>query len=287
MKLSEISPATVGVKYIIISSFFFALMNIGVKYLHNIPAYEIVFFRGLVTLIVGYFLIVRKNLNPWGNNKRLLLFRGISGTIALLLYFYTLQRMPLASAVTIQYLSPIFTIIIASWMLKEHARPIQWLFFLVSFAGVIMIKGFDARITTIELLIGVISAVFSGLAYNFIRKLKDYDHPLVVVFYFPLVTVPVVGIYTIFNWVTPEAWDWVIIAMVGLATTIAQIYMTKAYQVEKAANISNFNYLGSIYALAFGYFLFGELINIYGLLGIALIIFGVVMCSRCNMKSAR
>jgi drug/metabolite transporter (DMT)-like permease len=284
LKLPEISP---GVKYIIISTIFFALMNIGVKYLKNIPAYEIVFFRGLVTLIVGYFLIVRRGLNPWGNNKKLLLFRGTAGTIALLLYFYTLQRMPLASAVTIQYLSPIFTIIIAGFMLKEPARPIQWLFFLISFAGVLMIKGFDTRVSTVELIVGVTSALFSGLAYNFIRKLKDFDHPLVVVFYFPLVTVPVVGIYTIFNWVTPDAVGWAIILMVGLATTIAQVYMTKAYQVEKAANISNFNYLGSIYALVFGYLLFGEVINIYGMLGIGLIIFGVAMCSRCNGRLAK
>lgn len=277
----KISP---GVKYILLSSFFFTLMNIGVKYLDHIPAYEIVFFRGLVTLAVGYVFIRRAGLSPWGNNKKFLLLRGVAGTIALLMYFYTLQRMPLASAVTIQYLSPIFTVLIAGFMLKEPARMIQWLFFLVSFSGVILIKGFDARITLTELSLGIAAAVFSGLAYNFIRKLKDFDHPLVVVFYFPLVTVPVVGIYTIFNWVVPGPLDWLIIFMVGLVTTIAQIFMTMAYQSDKAVNISNFNYLGSVYALILGYFLFGELISAPALIGIGLIIFGVIMCTRCNSE---
>ena len=261
-------------------------MNIGVKFIRHIPAHEIVFFRAVVSLVVGYMLIRRRGLNPWGNNKPLLIYRGIAGTIALIMYFYTLQQMPLASAVTIQYLSPIFTILIAGIMLKEPARPIQWLMFLVSFAGVVMVKGFDPRISVFELIIGVAAAVFSGLAYNFIRKLKDHDHPLVVVFYFPLVTVPVVGLYTLTHWVPPNSDDWLILIMIGLATTVAQIYMTKAYQAEKAANISNFNYLGTIYALAFGFFLFDELIGVFSLIGIGLIIFGVIMCTRCGSKTA-
>ena len=173
-----------GVKYILLATIFFALMNIGVKYLSRIPAHEIVFCRALVTLIVGYILLRREKINPWGNDKRHLILRGATGTVALMMYFYTLQKMPLASAVTIQYLSPIFTIIIAGFMLRERPRSIQWLFFLIAFAGVVMVKGFDARVSVAELSLGVTAAVFSALAYNYIRRLKDSDHPLVVVFYF-------------------------------------------------------------------------------------------------------
>lgn len=259
-------------------------MNIGVKSLHNIPPAEIVFFRALVTLIIGYTLIRRAGLNPWGNNKPVLILRGISGTIALVMYYYTVQRVPLVSAVSIQYMSPIFTILIAGFMLKEPARPKQWIFFLISFAGVLLIKGFDTRITISELAIGISAAVLAGFAYNFIRKLKDQDHHLVIVFYFPLVTVPVVGLYIIFIWVSPNLVEWLTLLFVGITTTIAQIYMTKAYQAEKAVNISSYNYLGSIFALIFGYFLFGELIGIPAFAGIALIILGVVACSRCNGK---
>ncbi|MDH4156418.1 MAG: DMT family transporter [candidate division Zixibacteria bacterium] len=276
---------TRGVKYILLSTVFFALMNVGVKYLAHIPAYEIVFFRALVSLIICYFLIRRAGLSPWGNNKRVLLFRGLSGTAALLMYFYTLQHMPLASAVTIQYLSPIFTIIIAGIMLKEPPRPIQGLFFLVSFVGVLMMKGFDSRVAVPDLLIGVAAAVFSGLAYNFIRKLKGSDDPLVVVLYFPLVTVPIVGSYTLANWINPSPGDWGVLVLIGLATTVAQIFMTRAYQLERAANVSNFNYLGSIYAIVIGLFIFGESIALLGLTGIALIIGSAIMSSRYRQPS--
>jgi len=259
-------------------------MNIGVKYLENIPAYEIVFFRALVSLVVCYFLILKAGLSPWGNNKKLLILRGLFGTAALIMYFYTLQNMPLASAVTIQYLSPIFTIIIAGIMLKEPPRAIQWLFFIISFAGVVMVKGFDPRISIPELIIGITAAVCSAMAYNFIRKLKDFDHPLVVVFYFPMVTVPIVGIYTAFHWVNPDLTEWVILILIGLATTVAQIFMTKGYQLEKAANVSNYNYLGTVYAIAIGFFMFSETINLLGYLGIFLILFGVIMGSRFRQQ---
>ncbi len=276
---------SIGVKYIIISTIFFALMNIGVKYLDNIPAYEIVFFRALVSLVVCYFLIKKQKLNPWGNNKKYLILRGIAGTGGLMMYFYTLQQMPLASAVTIQYLSPIFTIIFAGFLLKEHPRSIQWLFFLISFMGVFFIKGFDPRVSVTDLIIGISAAVCSGFAYNFIRKLKEFDHPLVVVLYFPLVTVPIIGTYTLFHWVTPNLTELIILIGIGLTTTVAQIYMTKAYQLERAANISNFNYLGAVYAIIIGYFLFGEVISLLAYLGIGLIISGVLFSARFRTKA--
>ena len=146
MKNINISP---GIKYVLLASFFFTLMNVGVKYVKNIPSNEVVFFRAFVSLVICYFMLRYKKINPWGNNKKLLLLRGITGTIALVMYFYTLQHMPLASAVTIQHLSPIFTIIIAGFMLKEYSRSVQWLFFMIAFVGVVMIKGFDTRIPSL------------------------------------------------------------------------------------------------------------------------------------------
>ncbi|MBD3402995.1 EamA family transporter [candidate division GN15 bacterium] len=264
----------------LIATFMFALMQVGVKWLKHIPSYEIVFFRAIVSLVVCWVLLKRAGISPWGNNKPLLIARGAAGTVALTTFFYTLQAMPLASAVTIQYLSPIFTIIIAGIMLKEPPRPIQWIFFVISFAGVLMIKGFDPRVAPLDVGLGVMAAMFSGLAYNFIRKVRNDDHHLVVVFYFPLVTVPVIGTYTAFNWVMPNPLDWVILLIIGICVTIAQVYMTRAYQADRASNISNFNYLGVVFALAFGLTIFGEHIEPLAFGGIVLIVFGTLMSSR-------
>ncbi len=271
---------TPGARQMLISVFFFSLMNIGVKLLPHIPASEIVLFRAFVSLVVCYVMVKRAGLSPWGNHKRYLILRGLSGTAALVMYFYTLQNMPLASAVTLIQLSPIFTIVIAGFMLGEPPRAVQWLFFLLSFAGVLLVKGFDPRVAVSDVLIGVTAAFLAGVAYNYVRKLKDHDHPLVVVFYFPLVTVPVVGTYSLTRWVQPQPLDWVILILIGLVTTAAQVFMTKAYQAEKAANVSNYNYLQVVLGIVVGLFIFNESISLLSMGGIVLIILGVLMGAR-------
>lgn len=274
-----------GVKYIIISTVFFSLMNIGVKFLGHIPAWEIAFFRALVSGVICYGLLKRAGLKPWGTNKRGLILRGLTGTAALVMYFYTLQHMPLASAITIQLLSPIFTVIIAGLLLREKPRPIQWLFFLLSFAGVVMIKGFDPRVSLFDLGLGISAAVMSAFAYNFVRQLRDTDHHLVVVLYFPLVAVPITGGLALVHWVTPTPLDWAILLAIGLVVTVAQIYMTKGYQADRASNVSNFNYLQVVYGLVLGYVLFDETVKGPAMLGMVLIVAGVLLSSRFRTEA--
>ncbi|MCB0279886.1 MAG: DMT family transporter [Calditrichaeota bacterium] len=269
-----------GVKYILLASFYFSLMNVCVKLLPSIPAYEIVFVRSIVTLIVCYISLKRIKISIWGNNKTLLIARGLAGTVALMMYFYTLQNMPLATAVTVQYLSPIFTIIFATLILKEKTRLQQWLLFILSLIGLALLKQFEAEVDTNILLIGVISAAGSGLAYNFVRKLKDYDHPLVVVFYFPLITVPLIGPYTISNWVAPDLGQWGLLILTGILTQIAQVYMTKAYQADTFARISNYNYLGPVLAFIYGFIIFDETVSVMGIMGILLILLSSLLTAR-------
>lgn len=265
------------VVHMLLATFFFSLMNLSVKFLPNIPAVEIILFRALISLILSYVLIIQKRLNPLGNNKKFLMLRGFFGMLSLTTFFFTLQKIPLASAVTLQYLSPIFTVLFAVFFLKEKIHLIQLLCFAVAFAGVILIQGFDNRIDWFYLMLGILSAVFSGLAYNSVRKLKDTDHPLVVVFYFPLIALPFATVACFFNWKTPEGIEWLWLVLAGVFTQIAQINLTYALQHEKLAAISGLNYIGIVYALLFGYFIFGETYNEFALLGIFLVLTGVLL----------
>lgn len=266
-----------GIRYMLISVVGFSLMNLMVKSLSGLPATELVLFRSIVSLILSYAIIRKKKLPPFGVNKKFLLMRGVFGVTALTLYFYTLVRLPIGAASTIQYLSPIFTAFFAIYILKEPMRPIQWLFFLVSFLGIVFIKGFDPNITPTLLLMGIGSAVFSGLAYNAIRKVKDTDHPAVVVFYFPLIATPVMAIWSIFDWVTPT-WEQVgLMVLMGVFTQVAQIYMTKAYQASEVNKIAPLKYVGILFALGFDVFLFDVIYSPWVLLGIGLVILGVLL----------
>ena len=273
-----------GVYYMLGSTLAFALMQICVKYLPHIPAHELILFRSIVSIVLSVAMLQKLGIPLLGNNKKVLLMRGIFGTTALLLFFYTLQNIPLASAVTLQYLSPIFTALFAAIFLKEKMQIKQWLYFGVSFAGVALIKGFDERISITFMLIGICSAMFSGMAYTCIRQLKDTEHHVVVVLYFPLVAIPIMSVLSYLNWVTPQGTDWLYLLLMGLFTQIAQILMTKGIQSSVANKMISLKYVGTIYALAIGYLLFGESYGIMSLLGIAMVIAGVVLNFKCSKK---
>lgn len=255
----------------------FAGVNVLVKYLRHIPAVEIVFFRALFTLVVSYLTLRRQRVPVWGNNRKVLFLRGFFGTIALIMLFTTFQQMRLATATTIHYLSPIFTMLIASFVLGERLKALQVVFFVVSFIGVLIIRGFDEQIDPFYLGIGVVSAFFAGSAYNCIRYLKTSEHPLVIVMYFPLVAMPVAGTLSYFNWVMPHGWDWFWLLAVGLFTQGAQVLMTKAYQHSAAANVAGVSYSGILYALGFGLLLFDEVYTLSSYIGMSIVMLGVVL----------
>src|SRR5690606_19368931 len=149
--------------------------------------------------------------------------------------FQTLKHMPLASAVTLQYLNPIFATWLAMYVLNEKVRAWQWLFFALSFGGVVLVKGFDTQVSGVYLALGVFAAACSGFAYNYVRKLRGRAHPVVVIFSFAWVTLALLGPYTLLNWVWPVGWEWLWLGLIGGLTYVAQIFMTRAYQAQRMA----------------------------------------------------
>ena len=260
----------------LLATLLFSLMNVGVKLVPHIPAIEIIFFRSLISLVISAGALRFQNISPWGKNHRWLVARGVIGATALILYFITLQKIPLASAATIQYVSPIFTAVLGIYIVREKVKPVQWLFFLAAFTGVLIVQGFDTRVSAFYMSLGLLSGFFSGLAYNIIRKLGTSEHSLVIVFYFPLVALPVSGLYSFFNWVQPNGWfDWVVLIAIGLLTQFAQYFMTRSYQSEELSKVAILRYIGLIYALFFGFIIFDEHFNIMTYLGMGIVVAGV------------
>ncbi len=252
-------------------------MNVMVKMLEGIPSHEIVLFRSVITFIITFYLLRRNNIAPLGKSHRLIMIgRGVAGSIALMIFFYTIKHLPLATAVTVGYLSPIFTIIFASLLLREHVNWKQWLFFAFSFTGIVFINGIELNGDTTLVLLGVLGAACSGLAYNALRKTAGFVDPLVVVFYLPLITIPVITPFCVQHWVTPHGWEWLILLGVGVVTQFAQLNMTKAYQMERAGSIANWAYLGVVFALIFGYFIFEERYDVVAIFGMLIVVAGII-----------
>ena len=266
-----------GIQNMLAASALFAIMNACVKALgREIPTLQVVFFRGFIMFLIVSVMIYKQKQSFLGTNKLYLLLRGLAGTLALSMYFYTLQRMPLASAVTIQYLSPIFAVLLAVVILKEHITKLQLLFFIVSFSGVVFIKQFDTRISLTLVGIGVLSSIISGFAYNMIRKLRHHEHPLTIIFYFSVISSFGILPFAISSWVNPDLNQWMLLVLIGILTYFAQITMTKAYQMESMKNVAGIRYLGVLYALILGFFLFGEFFDWRALLGMILVTLGIL-----------
>ena len=238
---------------------------------------EIVFFRCLVSssFCVAGLRLAKRSLR--GNNPKLLILRGFFGTTALGFFFLTLQEIPLASAMTIQYLAPIFTAIIAIFVLRERVKFLQWIFYALAFAGVLFIEQFDTRVSTLYLIFGIFAAFCSGVAYNLVRNLRGREHPLVIILYFQGIGVIAGFLFTIFNWQTPRGSDWLFLFLIGFFSQFGQVFLTNAFQKERAASVAIVNYTGLIYALLFGWFVFSEAQTLQSLSGMILVVGSVIL----------
>jgi drug/metabolite transporter (DMT)-like permease len=288
-----------GILYMIASGLCFMFVNFFVKILTNgspikslevyssFPIHELVLFRSIISFTISAYILKKKKISIIGQNKKWLLMRGTSGMIALTLFFYTIQELPIAISSTLQYLAPIFTLLFATFWLKEKIKWLQWICILIALSGVFVIglgKNNNLDMHQIHsvsgytwIIVGVISAVFSGLAYVSVVKLKTSEHPLNVVIAFPMISLPIMGVWTYFDYVIPQGIEWIYILFLGIFTQIAQVFMTKAFMYGDVAIVSPFQYLGSIYAILVGTFLFNEFLPFSSFTGIFLILTGVLL----------
>lgn len=288
--------------YIILSGLCFIVVNFFVKLmgpgqreifgpLQDYPAHELVLARSVVSFAISLFIIKRKKIPVFGHNKKWLVIRGISGTIALTIFFYTMHYLPLAVATIVQYLAPIFTIIFAMILLKEKVRALQWPFIGLGFVGVLLLAlgksdygSAEEGISLFWLGLGIISAVLSGVAYVSIMKLKATDQPITIVMYFPMIAIPFMVLLCLWEFTFPRGIEWFFLLIIGIFTQLAQICLTRALHQGNASSIIPFQYLGAIYAFLLGYFIFLEAFNPTLIIGMTLILTGVLVNSFLRAK---
>jgi len=247
------------------------------------PTHELVFFRSVISFSISAFILKRKKISILGNNKKWLFLRGVAGMFALTLFFFTIQKLPIAIASTLQYLAPIFTLFFASILLSEKIRKWQWICILIAFIGVIILgvsKNRTSLATTDNwkwMLIGIVSAALSGLAYVAVNKLKTTENPLNIVIYFPMISLPIMGVWCMFDFVIPQKEEWIYLLVLGIFTQIAQLFMTKGFMNGDISIVTPFQYLGAIYAIIVGSLFFDEYLPYLSFVGIFLILVGVIV----------
>ncbi|GAK75573.1 permease of the drug/metabolite transporter(DMT) superfamily [Nonlabens ulvanivorans] len=266
-----------AILFMLFSTLAFAIMNGVVKYLSDFSAFQLVFFRSIGSLIITMIYLNFKKISILGNKRWLLIARGVFGSISLLLFFLSLKYLPVGTAVTLRYLSPIFAAVFAVIWLKERIKPIQWLFFLIAFSGVFILKGYDENISLIGIGLVLLSALGMGLVFVVISKIGKQDHPMVIINYFMAIGVIIGGLLSINNWIQPVGVEWLLLASLGIVGFIGQLFMTRSFQIASTSLVAPLKYLEVIFTVLIGATWFMEIYTIWSVLGIALVIIGLIL----------
>ncbi len=271
-----------GLRYMAVGAFCFSVMSLLVKTAgQRLPSQELVLARSATMLGLSWIGLRRARVH-WRRapQRGLLLLRGIFGFSALSCFYYSLVRLPLADANVFQYLSPAFTAILAALVLGEVLRPRELLAVLTSMLGVVLVARpsflFGAGALPAAVVgIAIMGAFLSACAYVTVRRLEKQD-PLVIIFWFSLVGVvgSIPASWSRLRMPTPT--EWALLLGIGATTQVAQLYLTKGLQLERAGRASAVGYLQVVFAAVWGMLFFGELPGGITILGFLLVIGGTI-----------
>jgi drug/metabolite transporter (DMT)-like permease len=276
---------------LILASFFFSLMTVCVKKIDNrIPIYELVFFRSLLSLLITSLIINKKNLNPWGKNKPLLILRGILGTIALVCIFYAIKNMPLNISTVIQYTYPIFISIFAGILINEKITKNLIIASITGWLGILIIlnpyqlSSLNIELDKFTVLIAFLGSISTALAYITVKKLSSTEDIFIIIKYFPLISVITLSPIVFFNWVTPNINDLIWIIGIGMFTQAGQTFLTIGLKKLPTSEAARINYLQVLFGSLWGILFFNELININFIFGAVLVLLGTIISTSKKLK---
>ena len=263
----------------------FALMAVCVKQVstYGIPVLEIIAARALVSLLISYIDVKRKNLSVWGSNKALLISRGLVGTFALICVYYAVITLPLAEATLIQYLYPTFTAVIALIFLKEKVHLSTILCIVLSIIGLSvlvlpdLIQSKQTELPSFSVVVAVLGALGTAVAYVLVRKLSQSEDSSVIIFYFPLIALPVAILFPGESFILPNLESLGLLLLVGIFTQVGQVGLTKALQTDAASKATAYSYVQVIFAVILGWMFFAETPSSWFWIGGSLIMTGALV----------
>ena len=265
----------------VLSAFSFSLMGVCVKHLEGtIPVAEVVLARAIVSLLLSWLLLRQQGIDPWGKRRGMLVLRGVIGTLALYCVYAALAKLPLAPATVLQYLYPTFTALLAWGALGEALNKRILGAMVLGFFGVWLVAqpGGATALPHWPMAIAISGSLLTALAYVTVRTLADHEHPLVIVFYFPLVSLPLSLPWVLASPVLPGPSQWAWLVGVGIFTQLGQVWLTQGLTQMPAARATGLSYVQVLFAAGWGLLFFGESFNSATLIG-ALLVLGSTLLS--------
>ena len=260
----------------------FSIMDLIVKWSEHYPLGEVLFFRGFFGVLFYFFIIPKERLKDFYHTKRagLHFLRCMFGLIALLAIFIALRNLPLATVVSISFAAPIFTTIFSIFFLSEKVGFFRWLAVFVGFIGIVIITepGFSSlNIYYVYPIIFCLGLSYVAIA---IRQLSTTEPVWLISLNFSAV-ITLASIFTIpFGWIMPNMKDLVLLSFIGVFGGVANLWLSQSYKFSEVSLVTPLKYLALVFAIIFGFFIWGEIPTFKTLIGALLVIISSVIIFR-------
>lgn len=275
-KFSSLSSKTKGVIFIILSALSFTGMNTFVRLAGDLPTMQKVFFRNFVAMIFAFAAMVKAgdSFKPKKGSLKYLLIRSAAGLAGVFGNFYALDKIELSNASMLNKMSPFFALVFSAIFIKEKVKPKQAVAIAVAFIGALfIIKPTFGNADLLASLAGFAGGMAAGGAYTCVRWLgiKGENGRLIVLFFSVfscVLTVP----YLIFDYHYMTAFQWFALLMAGVFAAGGQFSITAAYTHAPSREISVYDYSQIIFAAVVGFFVFGDIPDVWSFVGYFIII---------------
>lgn len=271
-------------------------MSVCVKFAAtHFNTFELVCYRGAIGTLIMAIICRRKGLSLKTPVPKMHLWRSVVGVTSLAAWFYAIAYLPLATAMTLNYMSGVWvaaflvgsTIWAGSLKIAKQQIPVA-LTVLLGFVGVVMIlrPTFEQN-QVLAGLIGVSSGVIAAMAYLQVAALGREGEPVErTVFYFSLGATVTGALCMLFTgtseWVWPQAW---LLLPMGILAALGQWCMTRAYNDGATMVVANLQYSGIVFSALFGMFLFGDQIPLIGWAGIIVIVLSAIAATALRSRA--
>ncbi|HQU06206.1 MAG TPA: DMT family transporter [Ferrovaceae bacterium] len=285
-----------GAGWMLVAGVSFSCMGLLVKFGANyFSSAELVFYRSIVGFIfIGMSVLVEKRslLTPYWP---LHIVRSATGLISLWLFFYAISHLPLATAITLNYTSPLFLALLLTVIAREKLNPLLLFVLLLGFVGVVFIlKPHINDNQWFAALMGLLSGFGAGVSYLVVRTMGQKGEPeWRVVFYFSAFSSVVMALVMFFPLgnAVPQSWQVVkqhlgILVGVGVAATLGQLTMTRAYRLGKTLLVANLAYATIVISAVMGVIFFKEWLSTGAWVGVAIVISSGISASWLTNKRA-
>ncbi|RZO36532.1 MAG: DMT family transporter [Rhodospirillaceae bacterium] len=241
----------------------FAVMMASVRYMDGkFDAFEIVFFRALIGIFIVIPLVSKSGVGALKTSRLPMhIVRTLFALFAMATLYYALAFIPIAQAVALTFLIPLFTTIAAGTVLREKVGIHRWGATLAGFGGALVIIRPGVVDVGLPILMVVLSSALYAGAWLSVKVLTRTDSAAVTVFWMNLLMLPLTAIPLVFVWITPGPEDVLPIVIMALSGWAAHFFQARAFKAADASAVMPFDFLRLPLGALFGYLLFAELID--------------------------